>query len=320
MLRFAGRRLAAAVVLVWLVATVTFALVALAPGDAASRLTDPRISAQTRERWRREFGLDRPWPARYAAWLGAAATGDLGTSWLHHRAVTAVLADALPNTALLAALGLMVEIAGGVAIALVQLQRARGRIDSALSFAALASYALPTFAVALALIGVFSYRLGLLPPSHMHSLAGEQAHGPARTLDLLLHLVLPAATIGLTGLGAVARYLRGVLLDERGRLYVLAARARGCSEQRALLVHVLPNALLPLITMIGMSLPFLVSGSLVVEVVFSWPGMGQLMFGAALARDVPLLMGATIVMTVAVVAGNLVADLAYAVVDPRVRL
>jgi peptide/nickel transport system permease protein len=320
MLRFAGRRLAAAVVLVWLVATVTFALVALAPGDAASRLADPRISAEARERWRREFGLDRPLALRYATWLGDAASGDLGTSWQHHRAVTAVLRDALPNTAVLAGFGLVVEIAGGVAVALVQLRRARGRLDSTLSFAALASYALPAFAVALGLIAVFAYGLGVLPPSHMHSLAGEQAHGPARLLDLLLHLVLPAATIGLTGLGAVARYLRGVLLDERARSYVLAARARGCSERRALLVHLLPNALLPLITMIGMSLPFLASGSLVVEVVFSWPGMGQLMFGAALARDVPLLMGATIVVTVAVVIGNLLADLAYAVVDPRVRL
>jgi peptide/nickel transport system permease protein len=118
----------------------------------------------------------------------------------------------------------------------------------------------------------------------------------------------------------VARYLRSTLLDERARLYVLAARARGCSERRALWAHALPNALLPLITMLGLSLPFLVSGSLVVEVVFSWPGMGQLMYGAALARDVPLLMGGTLAAAAAVVAGNLAADVAYALADPRVRV
>ena len=121
-------------------------------------------------------------------------------------------------------------------------------------------------------------------------------------------------------MGAVARYLRGSLLDERTEHYVLAARARGCSPRRALVAHALPNALLPLITMIGMSLPFLVSGSLVIEVVFSWPGMGQVMYNAALGRDLPLLLGGTIVATVAVVVGNLLADAAYALADPRVRL
>ena len=121
-------------------------------------------------------------------------------------------------------------------------------------------------------------------------------------------------------MGAVARYLRGSLLDERGQLYVLAARARGCSERRALWAHALPNALLPLVTMVGLSLPFLISGSLVIEVIFAWPGMGQTMYAAALARDLPLLMGGTLLATLAVVAGNAVADLTYALVDPRVRV
>jgi len=121
-------------------------------------------------------------------------------------------------------------------------------------------------------------------------------------------------------MGAVARYLRGSLLDERTQGYVRAARARGCSERRALFTHALPNAVLPLITMVGLSLPFLVSGSLVIEVVFSWPGMGQIMYNAALARDIPLLMGGTLLATAAVVVGNALADLAYATADPRVRL
>jgi peptide/nickel transport system permease protein len=320
MVRWAIRRIGAGILLVWLVATVTFALVSLAPGDAASRLTDPRISSAVRERWRRDFGLDRPLPARYASWLGSAVTGDLGTSWFYRKKVTSVLAEVLPNTLLLTSLGLALELVGGIALALVQLRNTHGSGDRVITFATLTAYAMPTFGVALALIALFSYRLQLFPPSHMLSLAGEAAHGWPRFLDLAKHLVLPVTAIGITGVGAVARYLRGSLLDERTEHYVLAARARGCSTSRAVLVHALPNALLPLITMMGMSLPFLVSGSLIIEVVFSWPGMGQAMFTAALGRDLPLLLGGTIVATVAVVVGNLFADVAYAIADPRVRL
>ncbi len=320
MVRWMLRRVAAGIVLVWLVATVTFALVSLAPGDAATRLSDPRISAAVRERWRRDFGLDRPLPARYVSWLGAAITGDLGTSWFYRQKVTEVLGGVLPNTLLLTSLGLVLEMGGGICLALVQLRRAYGWGDRTITFATLVAYSAPTFGVALLLIGWFSYRLPLFPPSHMHSLAGETARGWVRFADLLKHVVLPVAAIGITGVGAVARYLRGSLLDERTEHYVLAARARGCSQRRALLAHALPNALLPLITMAGMSLPFLVSGSLIIEVVFSWPGMGQAMYAAALGRDLPLLLGGTIVATIAVVAGNLLADVAYAVADPRVRL
>jgi peptide/nickel transport system permease protein len=320
MIPWFARRLGAGLLLVWLVATVTFALVSLAPGDAASRLTDPRIPPAARERWRRDFGLDRPLPVRYASWLGSALTGDLGTSWYYKRKVTAIIAEVIPNTLLLTALGLALELGGGVALALVQLRRPHGTPDRLITLTTLTAFALPTFGVALGLISLFSYRLGLLPPSHMLSLEGEVAHGWARVGDLARHLVLPVAAIGVTGVGAVTRYLRGTLLDERSEQYVLAARARGCSPGRALFVHAFPNALLPLITMMGMSLPFLVSGSLIVEVVFSWPGMGQVMYGAALGRDLPLLLGGTIVATVAVVVGNLLADVAYAIADPRVRL
>ncbi len=320
MLRWALRRIGAGVALVWLVATVTFVLVSLAPGDFASRLSDPRIPPAARLRWRRQFGLDRPLPLRYASWLAAAATGDLGTSWIYKQKVTAVLAEVLPNTLLLTSLGLALEFAGGIVLAIVQLRRPHGTTDRLITLGTLTAYALPTFGVALGLIAMLSYRLHLFPPSHMLSLEGEMSHGWARALDLARHLVLPVTAIGVTGVGAVARYLRGSLLDERREQYVLAARARGCSPRQALVRHALPNALLPLITMMGMSLPFLVSGSLVIEVIFSWPGMGQVMFNAALGRDLPLLLGGTIVATVAVVVGNFLADVAYAVADPRVRV
>lgn len=320
LLRRGLARVAAGLLVVLLVATVTFILVALAPGDIASGLADPRIAPAVRERWRRDFGLDRPVAVRYASWLASAVRGDLGYSWHLHRPVTAVLADALPNTLLLASLGLLLEVGGGVALALAQARRPHGAADRTITLVSLTAYALPTFLVSLGLLYLFAFKLHILPASHMLSPAGEEAVGWARQLDRLRHLVLPVLAIGITGMGAVARYLRGSLLDERLQGYVLAARARGCSERRATFVHALPNALLPLITMVGLSLPFLVSGSLVIEVIFAWPGMGVAMYDAALGRDVPLLMGGTLLATAAVVVGNTVADVAYALADPRVRV
>lgn len=319
MLRWLLRRAAAGVVLVWLVATATFFLVAATPGNITQHIESQRLTPEARARWRRDFGLDQPLPLRYARWLAAVGRGDLGHSWLHHRRVAVILGETLPRTLILASLGLALEILGGIAVALVQIRRPHGVLDRLLSATTLTAYALPTFWIGLLLVYVFAYRLPLFPPSHMLSPAGEMASGWPRMLDLAHHLVLPAVTIGLTGMGAVARYLRGSLLDERLEHYVLAARARGCSAARAMWVHALPNALLPLVTLVGLSLPFLVSGSLVIEVVFAWPGMGRAMYEAALARDVPLLMGGTLVATIAVVVGNFVADILYTVIDPRIR-
>lgn len=312
------RRAAASAAVLWAVATATFILVSLAPGDAASRIADPRLPAAARERWRRDFGLDRPLPERYLRWLGSTLRGDLGISWQHRRPVSELLAEALGPTALLTGLGLLAEIAGGLAIATVQALRPRSPLDRALGAASLLAYALPSFAVGMGLVWVFSYRLGWLPPSHMLS-AAAGAGGWGRLWDAAAHLVLPVATIGLTGMGALARYTRGSLVEEQSQGYVLAALARGCSRRRAVLAHALPNAALPLVTVLGMSLPFLVSGSLLVEVVFSWPGTGQLLLQAALARDIPLLMAGTLVGAAAVVLGNALADASVALLDPRVR-
>ncbi len=319
MLPWLLRRLLSRAIIVWLAATATFALVSLTPGDITQHLEGKRIAPEARERWRRNFGLDRPVPLRYLHWLAALSRGDLGYSWLYHRDVAGVLAATLPRTLLLTGLGLTLEVLGGIAVALVQIRRPHGFVDRLLNTITLTAYALPAFWTGLLLIYLFAYRIPLFPPSHMLSPTGELATGWQRAGDLLSHLLLPAVTIGLAGVGAIARYLRGSLLDERLEHYVLAARARGCSMSRAMWVHALPNALLPLVTVVGMSLPFLVSGSLVVEVVFAWPGMGRAMYEAALARDVPLLMGGTLVGATAVVAGNLAADALYAVVDPRVR-
>jgi peptide/nickel transport system permease protein len=166
---------------------------------------------------------------------------------------------------------------------------------------------------------VFALLLGLFPASHMRSINADQMNAVERLGDLLHHLILPAACLGLVGAAGTARYLRSTLLDIRGERYILAARARGISENRILWIHTLRPALVPVITLLGMSLPFLVSGSVVIETVFSWPGVGLGLLQAAHARDVPVIMAITLLGAVAVIAGNLVADLLVAAVDPRAR-
>lgn len=313
------RRLAASLFVVWLVASGTFFLVALTPGDLASKMADPRVSPAARQRLREHFGLDRPIWTRYASWLTHAVSGDLGDSFLFRRPVREVLAEALPNTAILAFCGLFLELVLGLTLGLVQASKPHSFWDRLLSGLSLAGYAMPTFLVAAVLLWLFAYTLPLFPPSHM---AEAQAQGLSpwqRLAETARHLALPALTVGLTGCGAVARYVRGSLLDEKQQAYVLAALARGCSKRRVLLVHALPNALLPMLTVLGLSLPFLVSGSLVIEVIFSWPGMGQVFYAAVTARDVPLIQAGTVLVTAAVVAGNWLADVAYAWADPRMR-
>lgn len=313
------RRLAGSLLVVWLVASGTFFLVALAPGDLASKLADPRVSPAARQRLREYYGLDRPVWRRYAAWLAHAVSGDFGDSFLFRRPVGEVLGAALPNTALLAGVGLFLELVLGVALGLVQAARPGRFWDRCLTGLSLTAYAMPTFLVAAVLLWLFAYTFPLFPPSHMADPATLDAGFWQRAASTARHLALPALTVGLAGCGAVARFLRGSLLDERRQAYVVAALARGCSQRRALLVHALPNALLPLLTVVGLSLPFLVSGSLVIEVIFSWPGMGQVFYAAVTARDVPLIQAGTVLVTVAVVGGNWLADAAYALADPRIR-
>ena len=319
MKRMVLRRLVALVPLVWLVATLTFFVVQAAPGSYADTIDNPRLSAETREAIRARYGLDRSAGAQYVSWLGAVVTGDLGTSFLFKEPVSRVLSRALPPTFLLAGSGLLLTMLLGLGLAMMAVRHPSGWADRVITVLSLGLYGVPSFWLAGLLILVFSVSLGWFPPSHMHSVDPARLSGFAHTADLLYHLVLPALCLGLIGAAGTARYLRASLLDVRASRFMLAARARGIPTRRLLLVHALRPALLPVVTLLGLSLPVLVSGSVVIETIFSWPGMGQVAFNAARARDIPLILGATLIGAVAVILGNLVADLLYAVVDPRSR-
>jgi peptide/nickel transport system permease protein len=319
MTRIAIRRLATLVPLVWLVVTVTFLVVELAPGSYADTLDHPRLTPEARQNLRASYGLDRPLGEQYVRWLHSAATGDLGSSYLFKEPVATVIGRALPPTMLLAGTALLLDLGLGVLLALAAARRPYGWVDRLTTVLGLGIYGLPSFWIAGLLILVFALGLGWLPASHMHSVGAGELSAAGRLIDLLRHLVLPAASLGLVGAAATARLLRATLLEARASRFVLAATARGLSPRRILWVHSLRPALLPVITAFGLALPMVVSGSVVVESVFSWPGMGMALWRAAEARDIPLVMGLTLVGAGAVIVGSLIADLLYAVADPRAR-
>ena len=312
-------RLASLAAIVWLVVSLTFAAVQLAPGSYADTIDHPGLTPEARQTIRATYGLDRPAVEQYLLWLRSAATGHLGTSFLFKEPVTRVIGRALPATLLLAATALLLDLALGLGLAIVATRKPYGWVDRITTVLSLGVYGLPSFWIAGLLVLVFSLWLGWLPPSHMYSVGAGELPAPARLLDLLRHLLLPALSLGVVGAAATARYLRSSLLEARSSRHVVAATARGLTSRRIFWVHTLRPALLPVITVFGLSLPLLVSGSVVVETVFSWPGMGQVLWRAAQARDVPLIMGVTLVGAAAVILGNLAADLLYTTADPRAR-
>jgi len=319
MVRLVLRRLALAVPLLLLVATLTFLVVHAAPGSYADAVDQPGLPPAAREMIRERFGLDLPFHLQYLRWLGGLARGDLGVSYLYRQPVATVVTRALPPTLLLNASSLLIVLGLGLALAVAAVRRPHGWVDRVITVLSLGVYGLPTFWLAGLAVLLLSHLLGWLPPSHMHSVDADRMGAVSRAWDLLRHLLLPAVCLGTVGAAAAARYLRAALLDVRSSRFISAARARGVPERRILQVHALRPALLPVVTLLGLSLPYLVSGSVVVETVFSWPGMGQVLVESASARDLPVIMAVTVLGAAAVVLGNLVSDLLYAVVDPRVR-
>lgn len=323
MIRYALRRLLEAIPLLLGIVTLLFFLLHLAPGDPTSAYFNPNVSPEVIEQMRRNLGLDRPLPEQYVRWLAAFFTGDFGYSFSQFRPVREVIADALPATLILGGVSLALIFLVGCAVGVVQAVRQYSKADQALTFAALFIYSMPGFWLGLMLIllvssPAFPEALSL-PISGMRSLDWDVMSAGERALDLARHLVLPSIALGVASAAAISRYMRGAMLEVVGQDYVRTARAKGLSEGRVILVHALRNALLPIVSLLGLFLPVLFGGAVVIEVVFSWPGMGRLLFDGILARDYPVVLAATFLFGALVVVGNLAADLLYAAVDPRIR-
>jgi peptide/nickel transport system permease protein len=320
-------RLLSGLALVLAVVTATFVLLQLAPGDPARAWVGPAASAADLEAARHALGLDRSLPIRYLTWLAEFVRGNWGMSLARQRPVTAVLGAALPATLLLSGASLLVTYVGGIIVGLLQAVKRARPIDTLVTTASVVIYGLPAYWVALVLVLIFAYgaaRYGWpswlqFPAMGLQSLDADFLSPGAQLLDRLRHLALPLVTLGLLGVAGTARYVRGAAVEVLDLEYVRAARARGLSRTRVLIRHVLRNALLPLVTLMGLSLPALFSGTVFVEVIFAWPGMGRELVAGVAARDYPVVLAATAVFGALVITGNLLADLLYTVADPRLR-
>jgi len=316
------RRLAVSVPLALGVATLVYLALEAAPGDPADLLLGERpVPLEVRQRLERAYGLDRGPVERYARWLGAVVLdGELGWSHSRSRPVARVLADAVPPTAQLAAAALLLHLVAGVSLGVWSAMRPDGWIDRGLTLVGLIAYAMPTFWLGLMAILLLSYFVPVFPASSVESVGAESWSWAHRGLDRVWHLALPAGVLGLASSAATLRFVRAGVLRTMGEQFVRAARARGLGRGRLLWLHALRHALLPVINLVGLSLPALLSGSLVIEVVFAWPGMGRVTYDAIRAHDVPVVLAGTLLATVMVIAGNLLADVGMAIADPRVRL
>lgn len=319
MLAALGRRAIAGLAVVGGVITLTFALLLLAPGDPAERLLGPAATAAQLAAQRHALGLDRPVPAQFATWVARAIRGDWGTSIATGRPVRALLGEAWPATLRLVGLSLLLSYVLGIAVGAVQAARNGSRLDTALSVASVTLFALPGYWLGLMLVMVFTYWARILPAFGAAGLDADLLTGWARVSDQLRHLVLPLTTLTLIGVGASARFVRGAMLDAGSQGYVTTARAKGASPTRVMLHHVLRNALVPILVLLGLSLPALFSGAVFVEAVFAWPGVGRVLVDAVHARDYPVVLAATTVSAVLVVVANLLADVLATLVDPRMR-
>jgi peptide/nickel transport system permease protein len=314
---YALRRLLAALPLLWIIWTLTFLVGRLLPGDPFDLYASPNISPEALDRLRRAYGLDRSLPLQYLSQLGAMLRGDLALSTSQGRPVSTVLAEAIGPTLLLAIPALLAQLACGFALGVASALRRDSAIDRMLGGVSLVLYSTPTFLLGILLTMVFAYGLDWLPPSHMASV-DPGIGGPF--VDRLRHLALPLLTLVLGSFALPLRLARDGTLEAAAQEFVLGARSRGLPEWRVIGRHALRHAVLPVLTLMGMLLPLLLSGALVVEVVFSWPGLGQVTFQAIRARDYPVVQATALLSAAMVVVGSLMADLMTALVDPRVRL
>ncbi len=298
---------------------LTFVLLRAAPGDPVARLVGPAATPEQIAAQRHALALDRPLPAQLGSWIARAVQGDWGRSIATGEPVAALLAAAWPATVRLVALSLVASYLVGVFVGVVQAHRAGTRTDTTLSVVTVTLFALPGYWLGLMLMMAGTYWLHIFPAFGAAGLDADYLSRWARVADALRHLALPLLTLSLIGVGGVARYTRGAMLEVRGEPFMVTALAKGLTPARVLARHALRNALLPIVTLLGLSLPALFSGAVFVEAVFAWPGIGRLLVDAVRARDYPVVMAATTISALLVVIGNLLADLASALLDPRLR-
>jgi peptide/nickel transport system permease protein len=311
--RFIVRRILEAIPLLFGVAILSFIFMQLAPGGPDALFAkNGRMTPEQLANIRHSMGLDRPAHEQLVAWILNILRGDLGLSYSQFRPVSTVIWEVFPNTFLLMAAGLLLSLVAALFFGILAARKPYGFFDNVTSFISYFGLAMPVFWFGLMLQLLFAVRLGWLPSAGMHSPEG------GGVLDLLRHLALPALTIGIGSIAGWSRYVRSSTVEEMSQDYVRSARAKGLSERRVMLGHVLRNSLIPLVTVVGIDVPLYLTGAVLTETVFSWPGMGRLFFDALTVRDYPILMGTLVLGAILIIIGNLIADLIYGLLDPRI--
>lgn len=318
-LRYLARRVGQAVAIVFLVVSLTFLFIHLAPGDPFPIVGTNAVTREISDANRQKFGLDQPLGLQYAKFMVNMLTGDFGVSYQQQRPVWTILWEKIPATALLGASALIISFGLGIAIGAFQGLRALSRWDRVLSFLTLAVFSVPVFWFAYVVLDLFAVRLGFPTGGMTTPIVYDTLSPIGKFFDRAKHLLLPAVTLGLVGVPRIARFQRAAMIDVADKAFLRTAQAKGLHPRTITLHHAVRNALLPTITLFGLSLPILFSGALFVENVFSWPGLGREAVDAIVRRDYPVVTGAALLVAVLVVTGNLFADLLYRLVDPRTR-
>lgn len=314
MLQYITKRLLWAIPLLLGITVVSYLIISLAPGDAVDLMVNPGMTAADKEAQRHALGLDQPVYVQYFKWLGQVLQGNLGYSFLNYRPVAERIGERMLPTILLMGTAIALAYVAAIPIGVISATRQYSLIDYASTVFAFAGVSLPSFFLGLGGIYLLGLKLDLLPTGGMRTLGAPSGLG-----DFLYHLILPALVLSLVNMGSLVRYTRSSMLDVVRQDFVRTARSKGLAERSVIYRHAMRNALIPVITLLGLQIPDLLGGAVITEQIFQWPGMGRLTIEAIAQRDYPLLMGLTMLTAVLVVVGNLIADVMYCLVDPRVR-
>ena len=316
------KRLAQAIPLTWGILTITFFISHMAPGDPMDMYLEEQrqrqVAPEIIEQLRQKYGLDLPIHVQYVKWLGNVLKGDFGESFRYRRPVLDLITERIPYTLQLTLLALLFSTSLGIIIGIVSAVKQYSALDKSVTLGSLIIYSIPGFWMALMLVLVFSVYLGWLPTSQTRSMDYEFFSIGQKILDRIWHLILPVFVLGIGSAAHKARYVRNRLLEVLNEEYILSARARGLKEKMVIFKHALRNAMIPLVTILGLHLPALLSGSVLIESIFAWPGMGTLAVGAVGGRDYPVMMATLMISAVLTIVGNLLADITYVALDPRV--
>lgn len=321
LLIYALRRLLASIPLLLAVIALNFLFLHLTPGDpirvllgSSGEYVDPALEQRIRER----YGLNDPFLVQLLRYVGNVLRGDLGTSYFYKVPVTTLIIERLPNTLLLLVPSLILGVAIGVFLGIVAAVRAHTSVDNVITTFALLAYSLPLFWYAVLLLGVFAVQLRWLPSGGMFDLrAGHE--GFDKFKDLMRHMVLPTFVLAFERVAQIQRLMRASMLEVLRQDYVTTARSKGASERRVILRHAVRNALSPVVTVVGLSIGFILTGSVIAETIFAWPGLGRLLFESVTRRDYPVMLGMLIIVAWAMVLTNFLTDIAYGLLDPRIR-